>query len=87
MIESRWLMEMYREKEKGAVQKFERFVLLPFPFFFSRLTLIRRLHSIVRMLNGRHHLDEIRFRAQLSRKHLAAVLAAFDEHLILFSHA
>jgi len=38
------------------------------------------------MLNGRHHLDEIRFRAQLSRKHLSLVLAAFEEHLVLFTH-
>ena len=44
------------------------------------------VRSIIRMLNGRHHLDEIRFRAQLSRKHLSLVLSAFEEHLILFTH-
>lgn len=39
------------------------------------------------MLDGRYHLDEIRFRAQLSRKHLTQVISAFDEHLIKFTHA
>ncbi|GAA6026990.1 hypothetical protein JCM8097_006020 [Rhodosporidiobolus ruineniae] len=66
MLESRWLSEMCRDKDKAVVQKFER---------------------IVRMLNGRHHLDEIRFRAQLSRKHLQQVLSAFEDNLILFTHA
>lgn len=42
--------------------------------------------SIIRMLNGRHHLDEIRFRTQLSRKHLSLVLSAFEEDLVLFTH-
>ncbi|GAA5928834.1 hypothetical protein JCM10213_002567 [Rhodosporidiobolus nylandii] len=65
LLESRWLSEMCRDKDKAVVEKFER---------------------IVRMLNGRHHLDEMRFRAQLSRKHLQLVLAAFEEHLVLFTH-
>ncbi|GAA5938359.1 hypothetical protein JCM3775_000871 [Rhodotorula graminis] len=65
MLESRWISEICRDKDKAVVDKFER---------------------IIRMLNGRHHLDEIRFRAQLSRKHLSLVLAAFDEHLVLFTH-
>ncbi|GAA6023693.1 hypothetical protein JCM10207_008751 [Rhodosporidiobolus poonsookiae] len=47
---------------------------------------IDKFERIVRMLNGRHHLDEIRFRAQLSRKHLQLVLSAFEPHLILFTH-
>ncbi|KAJ8295533.1 Nitrogen permease regulator 3 [Rhodotorula toruloides] len=65
MLESRWLSEMCRDKDKFVVDKFER---------------------IIRMLNGRHHLDEIRFRAQLSRKHLQSVLSTFEDHLILFTH-
>ncbi|BGP22893.1 nitrogen permease regulator 3 [Rhodotorula toruloides] len=65
MLESRWLSEMCRDKDKVIVDKFER---------------------IIRMLNGRHHLDEIRFRAQLSRKHLQSVLSTFEDHLILFTH-
>ncbi|BGP38026.1 Nitrogen permease regulator 3 [Rhodotorula kratochvilovae] len=47
---------------------------------------VDKFERIIRMLNGRHHLDEIRFRAQLSRKHLSLVLSAFEEHLILFTH-
>lgn len=41
---------------------------------------------MVRMLNGGHHLDEIRHRAQLSRKDVRLVLAAFAEHIIMFTH-
>ncbi|GAA5931401.1 Npr3p [Sporobolomyces koalae] len=47
---------------------------------------IERFERCVRMFNGRHHLDEIRYRAQLSRKHLSIVLSSFEEHLILFTH-
>ncbi|GAA5835292.1 hypothetical protein JCM9279_004498 [Rhodotorula babjevae] len=65
MLESRWISEICRDKDKAVVDKFER---------------------MIRMLNGRHHLDEIRFRAQLSRKHLSLVLASFEEHLVLFTH-
>lgn len=43
-------------------------------------------HRMIRMLNGQHHLDEIRHRASLSRKDLRLVLSAFDEHLITFTH-
>lgn len=48
--------------------------------------LTSRACSIVRLLNGRHHLDEIRYRSQLSRKQLQTALAAFDEHLVFFHH-
>ncbi|GJN88496.1 hypothetical protein Rhopal_001462-T1 [Rhodotorula paludigena] len=48
--------------------------------------LAEKFERIVRMLDGRYHLDEIRFRAQLSRKHLTQVISAFDEHLIKFTH-
>ncbi|GAA6006448.1 hypothetical protein JCM11491_004964 [Sporobolomyces phaffii] len=47
---------------------------------------VDRFEKCVRMFNGRHHLDEIRYRAQLSRKHLAALLATFEEYLVLFTH-
>ncbi|GAA6051149.1 hypothetical protein JCM3770_002563 [Rhodotorula araucariae] len=47
---------------------------------------VDKFERVIRMLNGRHHLDEIRFRAQLSRKHLSLVLSAFEDHLILFTH-
>ncbi|GAA5841542.1 hypothetical protein JCM11251_001256 [Rhodosporidiobolus azoricus] len=50
-------------------------------------SVVQKFERIVRMLNGRHHLDEIRFRTQLSRRHLQLVLSAFEEHLILFTHA
>ncbi|GAA6061576.1 hypothetical protein JCM10212_004326 [Sporobolomyces blumeae] len=48
---------------------------------------VDRFERCVRMFNGRHHLDEIRYRAQLSRKHLTSLLSTFEEHLILFTHA
>lgn len=44
-------------------------------------------YRIVRLLNGRHHLDEIRYRSKLSRKQLQTVLTAFDNHLVFFHHA
>ncbi|GAA5888026.1 hypothetical protein JCM6882_000255 [Rhodosporidiobolus microsporus] len=50
-------------------------------------SVVQKFERIVRMLNGRHQLDEIRFRTQLSRRHLQLVLSAFDEHLILVTHA
>ncbi|GAA5868309.1 hypothetical protein JCM1840_005630 [Sporobolomyces johnsonii] len=65
MLESRWLSEICRDKDKATVERFEK---------------------CVRMFNGRHHLDEIRFRAQLSRKHFQTLLSTFEEHLILFTH-
>ncbi|GAA5954783.1 hypothetical protein JCM21900_005903 [Sporobolomyces salmonicolor] len=66
MLESRWLSEVCRDKDKATVGRFEK---------------------CVRMFNGRHHLDEIRFRAQLSRKHFQTLLSTFEEHLILFTHS
>ncbi|GAA5900236.1 Npr3p [Sporobolomyces salmoneus] len=48
---------------------------------------VDRFEKCVRMFNGRHHLDEIRYRAQLSRKHLSSLLSTFEEHLILFTHS
>ncbi|GAA5947319.1 hypothetical protein JCM3765_001624 [Sporobolomyces pararoseus] len=48
---------------------------------------VDRFEKCVRMFNGRHHLDEIRYRAQLSRKHLSSILSTFEEHLILFTHS
>lgn len=41
---------------------------------------------MVRMMNGQHHLDEIRHRASLSRKDVRIVLSAFEQHIILFTH-
>lgn len=38
------------------------------------------------MLNGNYHLDEIRYRANLSRKDVKTVLSAFADHLIIFTH-
>ncbi|KAK4705621.1 nitrogen permease regulator 3, partial [Phenoliferia sp. Uapishka_3] len=65
-IESKWLSEICREKEKSVVDKFEK---------------------MVRMLNGAHHVDEIRYRTNLSRKDVKTVLAAFSDHLIVFTHS
>ncbi|KAL8276331.1 hypothetical protein RQP46_011256 [Phenoliferia psychrophenolica] len=64
-VESKWLLEICREKDKSVVEKFDR---------------------MVRMLNGAYHLDEIRYRANLSRKDLKTVLTAFSDHLIVFTH-
>ncbi|GAA5989399.1 hypothetical protein JCM10908_001295 [Rhodotorula pacifica] len=50
-------------------------------------TAVAKFDRIVRLLNGRHHLDEIRYRSQLSRKQLQTTLAAFEEHLVFFHHA
>lgn len=47
---------------------------------------VAKFERIVRLLNGRHHLDEIRYRSQLSRKQLQTALAAFEEHLVFFHH-
>lgn len=38
------------------------------------------------MMNGQHHLDEIRHRASLSRKDVRIVLSAFEDAVILFTH-
>ncbi|KAM0753536.1 hypothetical protein T439DRAFT_353332 [Meredithblackwellia eburnea MCA 4105] len=64
-VESKWISEICREKEKTVVDKFEK---------------------MVRMLNGSYHLDEIRYRASISRKDIKIVLTAFSENLIIFTH-
>lgn len=50
------------------------------------LTFSVNLLRMVRMLNGAFSLDEIRFRANLSRRDIKIVLAAFADNLIVFTH-
>lgn len=83
--ESKWLGEICRDKDQAVVERFERCV------FARRLegTLLIALYGqnrMIRMLNGAHHLDEIRHRTSLTRKEVRVVRAAFDEHLITFTH-
>ncbi|KAK4058754.1 Nitrogen permease regulator 3 [Microbotryomycetes sp. JL221] len=47
---------------------------------------VQKFEKVVRMFNGAHHLDEIRHRAELSRRDIRIVLSAFESHLILFQH-
>lgn len=44
-------------------------------------------HRLVGMLNGRHCVDELRYRTQLSQKQLQDVFNAFEEYLIFFHRA
>ena len=82
--ESKWLGEISKGKDKLVAERFERCVCAV--QFLKPTTDVRARNRMIRMLNGAHHLDEIRHRTSLTRKEVRVVRAAFDEHLITFTH-
>lgn len=54
------------------------------PRLTAAAPLLLRFHSMLPFLDGTHHLDEILYRAGLSRKAVRGVLADFDSFLVSF---